>query len=139
MFKIKKRILFSITIIYLILTFIEFIIYLFNKSNLFGVVYLIISLLMIFFIIPTLINYSEKYSNVRVSKIIVFIIIGIFCSYFLMPIIISSLNYIDCSNRYGNSIFLIKNILKNIIYFLYLIFLLIELNIFNKIRNFHIK
>ena len=139
MFKAKKIMLYILSIAYLLLTLIEFIRYIFFKSNLFGMIYLIIAIVMIFLLIPTIINYNDKYSNARISKIIIFVLIGVFGSYFLKSIVINNMNHIDSSLKYSDSIFIIKNILKPIIYLLMLIFIIIESEIIKIVKKRLIK
>lgn len=129
--KYNKYLLYFISSSYIILTIIEFIKYLLTKSNLFGLVYLIITALIIFFLVPTTINYKEKVSLARTSKFIIIIIIGIFCSFFLDGIVINNLKYIDYSQKYCDSIFVIKNVLKVILYVFILIVIMLDHNVFS--------
>ena len=129
--KYNKYLLYFISSSYIILTIIEFIKYLLTKSNLFGLVYLIITALIIFFLVPTTINYKEKVSFARTSKFIIIIIIGIFCSFFLDGIVINNLKYIDYSQKYCDSIFVIKNVLKVILYVFILIVIMLDHNVFS--------
>lgn len=129
--KYNKYLLYFISSAYIILTIIEFIKYLLTKSNLFGLVYLIITALIIFFLVPTTINYKEKVSFARTSKFIIIIIIGIFCSFFLDSIVINNLKYIDYSQKYCDSIFIIKNVLKVILYVFILIVIMLDHNVFS--------
>ena len=133
MFKIKKIIFQLLSIIYLFLTIIEIIKYIFTKSNLFGLIYLLISLFIVFLLIPTLINYKNKYSLARVSKLVIIVLVGLFNSYILKNIVITFMNYSDFSLNFSNYIFVIKNILKPILYFLILLFAFSETKILKKI------
>ena len=83
MFKIRKYFLYILSIVYIILTLIEFIKYLSVDSNLFGLIYMIINLLILFLLIPTAYNYKNNYSKIRFSKFATIIILGLFNSYVL--------------------------------------------------------
>ena len=126
MFKYKKLLLNTCTILYVILFTIEVIIYLFCDNNIFGIYYLFINLLILFLLIPCAYNYKRHYSLARISKLIIIILIGIFNSYFLQMILLKSVGYVDSSNAYLSKIFIYKSILKGIIYFILTIFTLIE-------------
>ena len=116
MFKYKKMVFYLITILYIVLSLIEFIKYLFVDSNYFGLYYLIINLFIIFVLIPTLYNYKKYYSVARITKLLLIIIIGFFNSFVLEHILINIFKYTDSSVDFIHSIFIIKNILKPIIY-----------------------
>lgn len=136
MFKIRKYFLYILSIIYVILTIIEFIKYLNVNSNLFGLIYMIINLLIIFLLIPTVYNYKNNYSKIRFSKFVVIIILGLFNSYVLKSIVVGNMSYIDASIKYNDSIFVIKNILKVIIYFGYVLLALIDIKAYKTIKNY---
>ncbi len=125
-YKYKKIFLLLFTLLYIILTIIELIKYLKFDSELFGLVYNIINIFIIFLLIPLLYNYKKNYSKARISKLILIIIIGIFNSYILKTIVINSMNYIDTSNLYIKDIYVIKNIIKIIMFILLMIFTYIE-------------
>ena len=103
-YKYKKIFLLLFTLLYIILTIVELIKYLKSDSELFGLVYNIINIFIIFLLVPLLYNYKKNYSKARISKLILIIIIGLFNSYILKTIVINSMNYVDTSNLY------IKNI-----------------------------
>lgn len=117
-YKTKKNILILITIIFTILTIIELIKYLLIDSNFFGLVYMIINIMIIFLLVPTVYNYNKYYSPQRISKLIIIIVLGLFNSTLLGIILINTMDYIDHSQEYIKSIFVIKNVLKVIIYLL---------------------
>ena len=121
MFKIRKYFLYILSIVYIILTLIEFIKYLSVDSNLFGLIYMIINLLILFLLIPTAYNYKNNYSKIRFSKFATIIILGLFNSYVLKSIVIGGMSYTDASIKYNDSIFVIKNIVKGLIYFGYVL------------------
>ena len=133
MYKRKRLLLLVIVTIYILLTGFEFIKYFMIDSNLFGAIYLIINLVILFFLLPILYNYKRNYSKIRISKLIIVIIIGIFNSYILEHIIISSMSYIDSSQLYIESIYIVKNILKGFTYGLLVLFTLFESKLNEKI------
>lgn len=125
MYKYKKVIIKIITLLYIIITFIETIKYLLFDSNIFGLIYLLISSFIIFLLVPTSYNYNRYFSGARISKFIIVVILGVFSSYFLNKIVLS-LSYVDVSSVYMDSIFLYKNIIKGIVYFLIFVFTCFE-------------
>lgn len=136
MFKIRKYFLYILSVIYVILTFIEFIKYLNIDSNLFGLIYMIINLLILFLLIPTAYNYKNNYSKIRFSKFVTIALLGLFNSYILKSVVIGNMNYVDASTNYNDSIFIIKNILKGFIYFGYVLFALRDIRVYKMIKNY---
>jgi len=126
MFKYKKILLNIICIIFMIVYFIEFIKYLLINSNIYGIYYLLVNLVIIFFLIPVTYNYKRHYSKARISKIFIIILLGIFNSFFLEMIVINNLSVMDSSKDYIDGIFVIKNIIKPILYVLLIIFIILE-------------
>ena len=126
MYKKKKLLLNFINILFLIFSLIELIKYFKIDNTLYGVIYLLINLVIIFLLLPVTFNYKTHYSTARISKIILIIIIGIFNSFILNLIVLKSMNYTDGSNDYIKSIFIFKNILKPILYLLLSGFLILE-------------
>ena len=139
MFKYKKIFFWIITFSYLLLSLIELIKYFLIDSNLFGVLYLSINLVIILLLVPTTYNYKNNYSTARLSKILLIVFFGLFNSYLLYPMLVNSMDYIDSSNLYNYSIFSIKNILKLFIYFGFLLLALIDGKILKKIKNIFFK
>ena len=135
MYKKKKLLLNIVNISFLILSLIELIKYFKFDNTLYGVIYLLINLIIIFLLLPMTFNYKRHYSSARISKIILIIIIGLFNSYILNYIVIGNMSYIDSSKNFIKSIFIIKNILKPILYFLLVIFLFLETGINKKIKS----
>lgn len=135
MYKKKKLLLNIVNISFLILSLIELIKYFKFDNTLYGVIYLLINLIVIFLLLPVTFNYKRHYSSARISKIILIIIIGLFNSYILNYIVIGNMSYIDSSKNFIKSIFIIKNILKPILYFLLVIFLFLETGINKKIKS----
>lgn len=138
MYKTKKTLLNIITISYIIIFIIESIKYLNTNSNIYGVYYLLTSLLIVFLLLPVTYNYKRNYSKARISKIIIIMIIGIFSSYFLQNIILQNMNYMDSSKLYLEKIFITKNVLKPIIYSLLLIFLIIETKVYLLLKKIYL-
>ena len=126
MYKKKKLLLNFINILFLIFSLIELIKYFKIDNTLYGVIYLLINLVIIFLLLPVTFNYKRHYSTARISKIILIIIIGIFNSFILNLIVLKIMNYTDGSNDYIKSIFIFKNILKPILYLLLSGFLILE-------------
>ena len=126
MYKKTKLLLNFINILFLIFSLIELIKYFKIDNTLYGVIYLLINLVIIFLLLPVTFNYKRHYSTARISKIILIIIIGIFNSFILNLIVLKSMNYTDGSNDYIKSIFIFKNILKPILYLLLSGFLILE-------------
>ena len=126
MFKYKKLTINIITLIFILLTIIELVVYMFSKNNLYGVIYIIMNLLVIFFLVPIAYNYNKYFSTARLSKLIIVFILIIFNSFILQLIVLNTMSYIDQSKEYIDKIFVIKSILKSIIDFIILIFILFE-------------
>ncbi len=135
MFKYKKISLYILTFLYIIFSFIEFIIYLKVENTIFGLYYLISTMVLIFLLVPCVYNYNSKHNNIRISKLIIVILLGIFNSFILSSIILNGYNYTDGSEKYINSIFIFKNILKPIIYFGLLIITIFETKLVNLTRK----
>ena len=126
MYKYKKLAIGCITCIFILLTIIEIIIFMFSKNNLFGIYYIISSLFVIFLLVPVTHTYNKYFSSARLSKLIIVFLLIIFNSFILNMIVLKSMSYVDASNLYLNKIFVIKNVLKPIIDFGILIFILLE-------------
>lgn len=135
MYKKKKLLLNIVNISFLILSLIELIKYFKFDNTLYGVIYLLINLIIIFLLLPVTFNYKRHYSSARISKVILIIIIGLFNSYILNYIVVGNMSYIDSSGSFIKSIFVIKNILKPILYFLLMIFLFLETGLNKKIKS----
>ena len=135
MYKVKKSILYLLTLSFMILYLIELIKYFKVDTTLYGVIYLSINLIILFLLIPVTYNYKRNYSSARISKLILIIIIGIFNSYILSKIVLGNMNYIDDSILYISSIKVIKNILKGIVYGSLVIFTFLEAKLDKKISK----
>lgn len=135
MFKIKKLYLYLFTFFYMLISLLELVSYLKIDNTLYGVYYLIINLVILFFLIPVVYNYKRTYSKARVSKIIIITILLIFNSFVLEHIILNTMNYMDSSKLYLENIFIYKNILKGILSFSLVVFLIYETNLNKTIKN----
>lgn len=120
MYKYKKIVFHLSTIIYVIMSLIELVKYMFFDNTLFGLYYLIVTLLIIFFMVPCAYNYKKYYSLARISKLIIIVVLGIFNSFILQHIIFNLMTYVDQSKEFIDGIFIYKNVLKPIIYFILL-------------------
>lgn len=125
-YKYKKIFLFVFTIVFMVLSLIELIKYLSFDSELFGLVYNIINVFILFLLIPVLYNYKRHYSPARMSKLILIIIIGILNSYAVYPLVTHLMSYVDTSYEYAKNIFVIKSIIKGILFLLLIFFTYIE-------------
>jgi hypothetical protein len=76
--------------------------------------------------VPISYNYNKYFSSARLSKLIITFLLIIFTSFILQIIVLKNMGYIDASNLYIKKIFVIKSILKPIIDFIILIFILLE-------------
>lgn len=135
MYRFKKFLIVIITIIYLLLSLIELSKYLFIGSNIYGVLYLIFTLFIIFLLIPVAYNYKRHYSKERLSKILIIDLVGLFTSFVLFKITNSIFPYVDSSALMVNKIFVIKNILKPILYFILFLLFVIDSKTFKKLLN----
>lgn len=135
MYKVKKTILYVLTLFFMILSLIELIKYFKVDTTLYGVLYLSINLIILFLLIPVTYNYKRNYSPARISKLLLIIIIGIFNSFILNNIVLNNMNYVDSSILYISSIKVIKNILKGIFYGLLGIFTFFEAKMDRKISK----
>lgn len=133
MYKVKKMILYIITICFMILSTIELIKYFKVDTTLYGVIYLLINLVILFLLIPVTYNYKRNYSSARISKLILIIIIGIFNSYILSNIVLNNMAYTDSSRNYIELIKVSKNIFKGIIYFSLVVFTFFEAKLDKKL------
>ena len=129
MFKYKKTILYLCTFLYIVFFIIEFIKYMFIKTNVFGLIYLILNLIILFLLIPTTHNYKKYFSPARISKLILIILLGIFSSYILEHIVLNNYSVIDSSNDYIKSIFIYKSVFKGILYFILLLITVFEFRV----------
>ena len=86
----------------------------------------IISVFIIFLLIPVLYNYKRHYSKARISKLILIILFGLFNSCILKTLIIGGMNYVDSSIIYAKNTYIIRNIIKIIMFLMLSIFTFIE-------------
>ena len=114
----KKYLLFNVFCLFISLTLIEIIKYLFFNSNLFGLLYLILSCFLAFNLFIIVINYKNGNVKIRISKNCFIIVLGLIGS-FILPNISDSLNdFVDESSLFVDSIFWISRIVKPILYLL---------------------
>ena len=125
-YKYKKIFLLTFTLLYIVLTIIELIKYLKLDSELFGLIYNIINVFIIFLLIPVLYNYKRHYSKARISKLILIIVLGLFNSCILKTLVISGMNYVDSSIIYAKNTYIIRSIIKIIMFIMLSIFTFIE-------------
>ena len=135
MYKYKKMILFILTFLFMVISFIEFIIYYRVDNTIYGLIYLLINLLIIFLLVPCAYNYRKKFNPARISKLIIILLLGIFNSYILHSVVINAINYTDASLKYIEKIYIYKNIFKGIIYFGLLMITIFEFNIKKLIKK----
>ncbi len=126
MYKYKKVTINIITSLFILLSLIELVIYMFAKNNLFGLFYIIMNLLVIFLLVPTAHNYNKYFSSARLSKLIICFVLIVFNSFLLQLIVFKAMPYVDSSKLYIGKIFIIKSILKPIMDFIILLFILLE-------------
>lgn len=131
MYKYKKIFIVFTSIIYVLLTIIELIKYLKVDSNLYGVLYLVLSLIIIFFLVTVTYNYKRSYSATRTSKLIIIVVLGLFNSFLLNKILIVSMSYFDSSSVMIDEIGFIKNIIKPIMYLFVAAFTFFEIKKIN--------
>jgi hypothetical protein len=135
MYKYRRILLYLSTISYIVLTIIELVKYLALESNLYGLIYLIMSSIFLFLLIPTTINYKNNYSMARFSKLLILVVLGIFNSFILNHIVFANMKYLDSSYEFLGYIRIIKNVLKPVVYFLLLILTLRECKLFSIIKK----
>ena len=99
--------------LFLILTIIETIIYMFSKSNYYGLFYLIINYIITFFLLN--LNFKSD-KKIYLSKVIVVVFLGLFSSFLLISILENTYTYNDDSSTYIDKIMIISKIIKPLIY-----------------------
>ena len=107
----------------------------FCDRNIFGSIYLIINLFILFLLVPTMYNYKKYYSRNRISKFIIMSILGLFSSYVLYHVVCSNIMYVDSSYVYNNSIWFIKDILMPIIYVIFILYVLVDTGVIKSNRK----
>lgn len=116
MFKYKKMFLFILTFLFIVFSFIEFIKYFKVSNTVFGMIYLLNNLFIMFLLVPCAYNYKRKFNVARISKLILIILFGVFNSFILQIIVMNSIDYVDDSLKYIENIHIYKNVFKLIIY-----------------------
>jgi hypothetical protein len=94
----KKKLYFTYLGLYLLILFIEFVMYLRFNSTLFGLLYMIINLIIIFLLSISLYNYSELNLKIRLSKNAILIVLILF------SILLSLFKYADQSKLFISNI-----------------------------------
>ena len=135
MFKYKRIVLYTCTFLYLIFSFVELIKYMFVNSNIYGLIYLLINLVIIFLLVPTTHNYKKYFSKIRISKLILIILIGIFNSFILESVVLNNIGVVDDSSKYIQSIFIYKSVFKVIIYAVLLVITILEFKVEKLIKS----
>lgn len=134
MFKLKRLYLYIFMLMYIALSAIELIKYIkLDNTSLYGVYYLIINLVILFLIVPVVYNYKRNYSKARVSKIILIILLMLFNGLVLEHIVLNSINYMDASKLYVESLFFIKTVLKTLLCISLIVFIIFETKLNKKI------
>lgn len=113
MHKYSEKINTLLFLIFLIITLIETLLYLFSRSNYYGLIYLLVNYIILFFLLN--INF-KSYKKIFLSKVIVVIILGLFSSFLLLPVLNSFYSFTDNSEEYISKIFIISKIIKPIYY-----------------------
>ncbi len=115
---IYKKIYNLVSLLFCFFTIYEFIIYLLNESNFYGLYYLLVEIFIIFMIIGVNFNYIKGNKKIRFSKSIVIFLFTIFSSFILFNILKSNYNYIDYSSSYIKSIWFSSKIIKPLLTFI---------------------
>lgn len=113
--KLYKKIYMFITFIFMLLTLVEFVIYILNESNYFGFYYLLISIFTVFMIIGVNLNYAKADKKIRLSKSIIIMLLTLFCSFLLPNLLNDYYSYIDNSQNYIKRIYMMLKFIKPLI------------------------
>ena len=115
-----------VTIVFCLSTLFEIYNYMFFNSNLFGFIYLLINCFISSGLIIMCYNFKIANVKIRISKNLLTIILGLFSSFLLYYVVVGFLSYVDESQDFINRIFLSVKVFKPILYFVLLIFSLLE-------------
>ncbi len=140
--KLYKKLYMFITFIFMLLTLIEFVIYILNESNYFGFYYLLISVFIIFMIIGVNFNYAKADKKIRLSKSIIIMFLTLFCSFLLLNLLNNYYSYIDYSQNYIKNIYMILKFIKPLISIILVVISVLDfkqINICNYKINYHNK
>lgn len=140
--KLYKKLYMFITFIFMLLTLVEFVIYILNESNYFGFYYLLISIFIIFMIIGVNFNYAKADKKIRLSKSIIIMLLTLFCSFLLLNLLNNYYSYIDYSQNYIKSIYMILKFFKPLISIILVVISVLDfkqINICNYKINYHNK
>lgn len=125
--KLIKYFYYIISVIFLVLTFIEIIVYMRMYSNLLGIIYLFLNFFILFLLITISFNYEKANKKIRISKVVLAIIIGIISSFVISLLIPSLITYTDSSFVFEDKVFLISKVLKPILYLTLLVLCYFEI------------
>ena len=115
-----------VTIVFCLSTLFEIYNYMFFNSNLFGFIYLLINCFISSGLIIMCYNFKIANVKIRISKNLLIIILGLFSSFLLYYVVVGFMSYADESLDFINRIFLSIKVFKPILYFVLLIFSMLE-------------
>lgn len=115
-----------VTIVFCLSTLFEIYNYMFFNSNLFGFIYLLINCFISSGLIIMCYNFKIANVKIRISKNLLIIILGLFSSFLLYYVVAGFMSYADESLDFINRIFLSVKVFKPILYFVLLIFSMLE-------------
>lgn len=128
----KKKVMFSyylLTVIFILLTFYEIVVYMKIDSNVLGLFYLFFNSFVLFLLFLTSFNFNYANKNIRVSKNILVIIVGLFSSFILPFILPGVLSYVDESKVFIHEVFVVMRVIKPILYLLIGVLSFIEVRV----------
>lgn len=124
--KLYKNLYKYFTLLFILITFVEFVIFLIKESNYYGMYYIFINLFIIFNLILININYKKGNKKIRLSKSIINLIVCCFNNFFLLNVLNNIYKYVDFSKNYIASISVFK-IIKFIILLILVILCILDL------------
>lgn len=124
--KLYKNIYKYLSLLFILITFVEFVVFLVKESNYYGMYYIFINLFIIFNLILININYKKGSKKIRLSKSIINLFVCCFNNFFLLNVLNNIYKYIDFSKNYMSSIGVFK-IIKFIILLILVISCILDL------------
>lgn len=124
--KLYKNIYKYLSLLFILITFVEFVVFLVKESNYYGMYYIFINLFIIFNLILININYKKGNKKIRLSKSIINLFVCCFNNFFLLNVLNNIYKYIDFSKNYMGSIGVFK-IIKFIILLILVISCILDL------------
>lgn len=124
--KLYKNIYKYLSLLFILITFVEFVVFLVKESNYYGMYYIFINLFIIFNLILININYKKGSKKIRLSKSIINLFVCCFNNFFLLNVLNNIYKYIDFSKNYMASIGVFK-IIKFIILLILVISCILDL------------